>query len=303
MPRDGRVRVALGVAACLVGFAIVLAIVDRLSPEPKGPPSSSYATSPQGLAAYASVLQRSGHPVRRLRTRIADEQPPTDQTLVVLDPDVMEPEEARAIGEWVRAGGELVAGGRGGAAWLDEVLSDPPAWKDGRGRRAAHARARRRDHRRRRGRLATGGGWRELGAGAAGDRARRRPAARHPARRPGSVALLADATPLTNAALDEADGAALGVALAGGQGRTVAFLETVHGYGVSRGFGGLPASVKWALIGLALTALLAVWAAGRRFGPPEDPDIEPPPPRVAYVDALAAALVRAKPENDKERSS
>ena len=35
----------------------------------------------------------------------------------------------------------------------------------------------------------------------------------------------------------------------------------------------------------------------------QDPDIEPPPPRVAYVDALAAALVRAKPEKDKERSS
>ena len=61
--------------------------------------------------------------------------------------------------------------------------------------------------------------------------------------------------------------------------------------------------MKWALIGLALTALVAVWAAGRRFGPPEDPDTEPPPPRVAYVDALAAALVRAKPEKDKERSS
>ena len=77
----------------------------------------------------------------------------------------------------------------------------------------------------------------------------------------------------------------------------------MHGYGVSRGFGGLPTQVKWALLGLALTALAAVWAAGRRFGPPEDPDTEPPPPRVAYVDALAAALVRAKPEEDKERSS
>ena len=42
----------------------------------------------------------------------------------------------------------------------------------------------------------------------------------------------------------QADGAALGVALAGGDGRTVAFLETVHGYGVSRGFGGLPARVQ-----------------------------------------------------------
>ena len=51
MPADGRVRLALGVVAALVGIAVVLAIIDRLSPEPKGPPSSSYATSPQGLAA------------------------------------------------------------------------------------------------------------------------------------------------------------------------------------------------------------------------------------------------------------
>ena len=153
MPRDGRVRLALGIAVCLVGFAVVLAIVDRLTPEPKGPPSSSYATTPQGLAAYASVLQRNGHPVRRLRTRIADEAPPTDQTLVVLDPDVMEPEEARAIGEWVRSGGNLVAGGTGEAAWLDEVLDDPPALGGRRRPAAAHARPRGDDHRRRRGRL------------------------------------------------------------------------------------------------------------------------------------------------------
>jgi hypothetical protein len=116
----------------------------------------------------------------------------------------------------------------------------------------------------------------------------------------GSVALLADATPLQNRALARADGAALGLALAGGAERPVAFLETVHGYGVARGFGGLPARVKWALIGLALTALVAIWAAGRRFGPSEDPETEAPPPRVAYVDALAAALVRAKPDPKEE---
>ena len=46
----------------------------------------------------------------------------------MLDPDVMEPEEARAIGDWVRAGGRLVAGGRR-AAWLDAVLDEPPRWR------------------------------------------------------------------------------------------------------------------------------------------------------------------------------
>ena len=112
--------------------------------------------------------------------------------------------------------------------------------------------------------------------------------------------LLADVSPLQNRGLGRADNAALGIDLAGGAQRPVAFLETVHGYGVSRGFGGLPANVRWAVIGLGLTALVAIWSVGRRFGPAEELETEPAPPRVAYVDALAAALVRAKPE--KERS-
>jgi hypothetical protein len=294
------VRFGLGLVACLVAFGVVLAIVNALTPEPKGPRSSSYATSPAGLAAYADVLRRFGHPVRQVRTRVAEKAPGRNETLVVLDPDVMEPEEARAIGDWVRSGGRLVAGGSGDASWLDEVLDKPPVWRPGGGERrrtlvpvaetvgVTEVRA-------------LDGGWHGLGASL--------PAIGPPAdpllvtarSGEGSVALLADAAPLQNASLDVADGAALGLALAGGPRRPVAFLETVHGYGVARGFGGLPARVKWALIGLALTALVAIWAAGRRFGPPEDPDIDAPPPRVAYVDALAAALVRAKPE--KEQSS
>ena len=71
----------------------------------------------------------------------------------------------------------------------------------------------------------------------------------------------------------------------------------MHGYGVARGFGGLPANVKWTLLGLLLTAIVAAWAAGRRFGPTEDPDIPLPPPRAEYVEAVAAALVRTKEED------
>ena len=66
--------------AALAAFVVLLEVLERLSPAPEGPRSSSYATSPQGLAAYASVLQRAGHPVRRLRTSVADDPPPTDAT-------------------------------------------------------------------------------------------------------------------------------------------------------------------------------------------------------------------------------
>jgi hypothetical protein len=301
LPADARVRFVLGLVAFLVAFGIVLAIIQALAPTPKGPRSSSYATSPAGLAAYASVLRRSGHPVRQVRTRVAEKAPRTDETLVILDPDVMEPEEARAIGAWVRSGGRLVAGGSGDASWLDEVLDDPPVWEpDGGERRrtlvpvadtAGVTEVRALD----------GGGWHELGAALPAIGPAGAPLLVTARSGDGTVALLADASPLQNAALARDDGAALGLALAGGAERPVAFLETVHGYGVARGFAGLPARVQWALFGLALTGLVAIWAAGRRFGPSEDPDTEAPPPRVAYVDALAAALVRAKP--DKERSS
>jgi hypothetical protein len=301
LPRNPRARVALALIGALVAFVVVLEVIDRLSPTPHGPRSSSYATSPAGLAAYASVLERAGHPVRRLRTAIAERRPRAGETLVVLDPDVMEPDEARAIGAWVRGGGRLVAGGAGDASWLDQVVDRVPRWGD--------------DGPARRSTLvpvaetagvetvvsADGGAWHELGGtlpvvGPAGA-----PLLVTARSGRGTVALLADSSPLQNRRLAQADGAALGLALAGGDRRPVAFLETVHGYGVARGVAGLPGRVKWVLIGLALSALVAVWAAGRRLGPPEDSDTPLPPPRVEYVDALAAALVRAKPDL-KERS-
>ena len=112
--------------------------------------------------------------------------------------------------------------------------------------------------------------------------------------------MLADAGPLSNRALD-----APTTPRSGSRWRAddapVAFLETVHGYGVSRGFGGLPANVKWTLFGLALTALVAAWAAGRRFGPTEDPDTARAPAsgvrRRARVPRSAAA-----PPDKEDRS-
>jgi hypothetical protein len=293
LPRDPRWRVGLAFAAALVVFVLVLAAIDKLAPAPHGPRSSSYATSPAGLAGYASVLERAGLRVRRQRQRVAEHPPATGETLVVLDPDVVEPKEARAIGAWVRSGGRLVAGGARDASWLDEVLSHPPVWDQSEPGRAdvlvpvpetAGVRGVR---------TAAGGGWHELGGALPVVGPPKAPLVVVARSGRGTIVLLADASPLQNRLLASADNAALGLALAGG--RPVAFLETVHGYGVTRGFGGLPLQVRWALIGLALAALVALWSAGRRLGPPEDPERPLPPPRSEYVDALAAALVRAMP--------
>ena len=270
----------------LAGFIALLIAIDRLSPTPEGPPSSSYATSPRGAAAYASLLDQAGVPVRRLRTPIADRAPRDGETLVILDPQVLEPSEADAIRAWVEGGGRLVAGSSNEPAWLDQLLDEPPVWeaadrptstplvpltgvKEVEGRRGAM--------------LDELGGLLPM---------LDPPLAATTRLGAGELIVLANTWPLSNQGLDEADNAAFALALAAGA--PVAFLETVHGYGVSRGLAGLPTAVKWTLLGLLLTSLVAVWSAGRRFGPPEDPDTDPPPPRVEYVEALASALARTK---------
>ena len=125
-------------------------------------------------------------------------------------------------------------------------------------------------------------------------RARRRRglAADRAARRQGRIALLADTSPLQNRLLDEADNAALALAL-GGRG-PLTFVESVHGYGPARGLAAVPARFGWALIGLLLAALVFMFARGRRLGPPERERRELPPPRRAYVDSLAATMARGK---------
>jgi hypothetical protein len=106
----------------------------------------------------------------------------------------------------------------------------------------------------------------------------------------GRIALLADTSPLQNRLLGEADNAALALALSGRGPLT--FVESVHGYGPARGLAALPARFGWALIGLALAALVLMVARGRRLGPPEPERRDLPPPRRAYVDALAATMAR-----------
>jgi hypothetical protein len=282
------VRRWLVAAGIVVAVLAGLWVVDRLTPAPRGPRSSSYATSPPGLAAYASLLEHYGRTVTRLRRPVADAPPSRRATLVVLDPGAVGAREARAIGRWVRGGGRLVAGGAQPAPWLRAVQPDAPRWRPAPagtvtlGRRVPGVTSVR---------TAEGGAWGpRAGATLFGPNARGLLVSMRSGR--GSVWLLADASPLQNRLLGQADNAALGLVLAGR--RPVAFLETVHGYGAARGLAGLPEPVQWALAGLLLAGLLALWSAGRRLGPPEDPAQAPPPARVEYVEALAGALARTR---------
>jgi len=298
LPHSPAGRVALGLVVAVVALNALGYALEELDPPPKGPRSSSYATQPLGLQAWARVLQDAGRSVRRLREAPSERAPDPRQTLVVLDPGVLEPGDVEALVRFVERGGRLVAGGRGSEA-LAQALA---------GARRSGAGAPR-DLRvvGRVGEVPEVAGVRAVAS--AGEAAwsgvgRAVPALRGGAageallvvadRGGGRAALLADASPLQNRLLARADNAALSLGLAGEPGRPVAFLESVHGFAPSSGLAALPGRWLAALIGLGIAALVWVAAHVRRLGPAEEPDPTAVPPRGAYVAALARTLRRTR---------
>ena len=290
-----------------------------------GPRSSSYATTPTGTAALAALLERDGRRVRRLRAPLEERRPPADATVFVLDPVRLSGGEAAALARFVRDGGRLVAAGRGVERLAAELRAGAPT-AAGEAPRALRVAAPApetagvREVRASGERAWTGAGGAlpllaadgRTGAVAldAGPTSGRAPtpdgastpggASRTPVGAGGRLLLLADAGPLQNRALAEADNGALALGLAGPRGRDVAFVESIHGYKEATGLAAIPGRWALAVAGLALAALLFGFARGRRFGPPEWAERELDPPRRAYVEALAASLARTK---DRSRAA
>ena len=205
------VRILLALVAL---FAVAVVAIDRLAPTPGGPEGSSYATAAEGAAAYAELLRRDGRAVRRVREPLAEAAPDPGSTLVVLDPERMERDEARAIGRFVRAGGRLVAGGAL-VRWLGAVLPEAPAWAPAAPGRAtvvapvpetAGVGSVAFDE---------GGRWADLGGALPVLATPGGPVAAVARSGRGRVVLLADAEPLLNRGLPRADDAAFALAVAG----------------------------------------------------------------------------------------
>jgi hypothetical protein len=283
----------LALAAAFAALAVAAVVVNGLTPGQGGSTSSSYASAPDGLGAYAELLTRSGHPVTRLRTALANAQPlDPGRTLVMLDPETVAPSDVTALRQFVSGGGRLVAGGGSPGRWLAGLLPDPPSWSPDGSSLASPLVPAPEIAGVTRVRSAGQGSWRNahaalpvLGA-ASGSLLTVARLGR------GRVALLADTSPLQNRFLASADDAALALALAGPPGRPVEFSENVHGYGTARGLAALPTRSKWALVGLLLAAVALIAARIRRLGPPEPPARAELPPRRAHVEALALALSR-----------
>jgi hypothetical protein len=282
-------RAVVAVVAFFVALNVVAFAVTTVAPEPSGEDGSAYATQPRGAAAYAELLRRAGHDVRYVREPLDEARLDPAATIVVLDAPGLDGGERAALGRFVRAGGRLVSGG---AHPGNGVVTRPPSWTPGGPRRAGASLPLPETSAVRSVASAGEGSFDAPGSALlalGGDRALLAIAQSGS----GRALLLADASPLQNRLLGEADNAALGLALAGSRGRPVAFVESIHGFGEQTGLAALPARWRFALVLLGLAALLWMASRGRRLGPPEDSGGEPPPARREHVEALALALKRS----------
>ncbi|MDX6676609.1 MAG: hypothetical protein QOE31_661 [Solirubrobacteraceae bacterium] len=289
LPRSPGARAAVAVVAFFVVLNVVVLAVTTFAPEPGGEVGSAYATQPRGAAAYAELLRRAGHRVTYVRKQLdaADLDPAA--TIVVLDAPDLQGAERAALARFVREGGRLVAGG---ADPGEGVVQRPPRWSSSGPRRASPSLPLPETSAVRSVASAGDGGFDEPGETLLALGGRRALLA-IAASGNGRALLLADASPLQNRLLAQADNAALGLALAGPPRRPVAFVESIHGFGEQTGLAALPARWRMALIFAGIAALLWMASRGRRLGPPEDTGGEPPPARREHVEALALALKRS----------
>lgn len=289
-------RGVVGAVVLVVGLNLLVAGVTLATggSGPGGPISSSYATGGDGLAAFAELLARHGHPVERLRVSLDRAGLGAGVTLVLADPDHVTQAERRALRAFLDAGGRLLAAGSSAAPVLAGLLGDDLEWDDTEVRVAhplvpvpeiagvATVEA------------GGAGAWSEAGrtlpvlGGTAGVLATVASVG------PGRVVALADASPLQNRLLARADNAALALALVGDADSPVLFAEAQHGYGRGTGLAAVPARWRWAVAGGLLATLVWMWSRSRRLGPPDQVQRSQPPPRRAYVEAMAAALARTR---------
>jgi uncharacterized protein DUF4350 len=290
LPESRQTRLLIGIVGVIVGLNLLAIVVDALIPSPEGPRSSSFATAPEGLAAWKELAERSDHEVTVVRERLSDDALPETGTVVMLDPEHFSRSEARTLLRFAERGGRVIAGGVSPGSWID-VLGGVD-WDSGGGEDALVVVPAAETGAARRLRTAGEGHWAGVrGAlpvisGSAGPVVALRRAGR------GRIALVADPSPLQNRLLGEGDNAALALALVGDG--PLVFLEEPHGYGEATGLAALPDRFQWALILLCLAAVVLIAARWPRLGPAE-PEEEPLfPPRRAYVDALAATLARTR---------
>ena len=289
-------RIALGIAAAAVAALLVLGALNAEPSGERGVSSGTTAadTGPRGLSGWAALLGIAGHDVERVEAAPGGAELDPDATAVLIDPFALSEGDSQALGSFVADGGRLVIGGTLQAETIDEIagigtgewIAGGPATAtplvlapetvgveavsgagDGRFEDAGEALPA----------LGQEGAFTLLLA----------------SHGEGRIAILADPSPLRNAALAEADNARLALALAGEAGRPVSFLERVRAR-PGEGLGALPSDWLWAFGGMLLAGLALIAARARRLSPPQEDPMRAAPPRRLYLDAMAASLTRTR---------
>ena len=287
----GRIRRPRAVLAGTAVLAVVaLVVVGNVSGEEAPERHITRVTDASGLRAYAELL-RSYDAEVRVRTGSGDFAP--DRTIVVLEPRTLDAEAVDAVTRFVDRGGRLVVIG-GDTSLSGRLLERPPVAfgppadelrvvapvPESSGVATVAAAG------------ATFAGTGEALPVIAADDGTMLAVAD---RGRGRVVLLASADPLRNGNLATADHAALGLAVVGGPGRDVTFLERGA---PARGLAAIPTKWKWTLGLLLAASLVLVLAQGRRMGPPDRPARALAPPRRGYVESMGRLIGRARRPDD-----
>jgi hypothetical protein len=282
-------------------------------PPQKGPEGSSFGTVGGGVAALADLAKSYNYPYARRLTSLDDAsrfgKHPLDpkSVLVILDTTVSS-DAAANIDAFVSSGGRLVASIDSTSHWTASIVGVAKAFTrettDGKPTNAGAALATNTSI----GTLTVAGGsgfdaalFPELPAGKVSAVANRndKPIAVQAPIGDGVVILLADASMLTNQLLGETDNAAFALELLGNGTRPIVFAEEPHGFGASLTPTGLPANVRWFLIGLIVAALLWMITRSKRNGPPELAHRELAPARSVYLLSLVASIDRSEKKSQR----
>lgn len=275
----------------ILGVVLLLQLVTASTGDVEGssaPDGSSFSTGPGGHKALRLLLEANGFATETARIEYAEVPPDPTATVLVIGGSRLSSPDQRALSDFVAAGGRLLAVGID----VGEVIGEEPTASrsadtthtvlipyPGFGSITEYA-------------VPSGIVWDATGPVAPIGGADRDTSVGTIGAGAGEVWTVSDASILANEALDRLDNAALALALAGDPARTVVFTEYTHGYGPATGIASLPTRWQAALWLGAIAGVVWMFSRGRRLGPPERRVRRLAPPRVAYVDALAASLTR-----------
>lgn len=283
-------RVALVVALIVAGNLLIIILGRWLDPQTAGPFGSSFVTTEEGVGAWHDLLSELGRDTTRSRRPIAEASAPPDSTIVLVDPtEGLDAGYAGALVAHAEAGGRVVLVGVANVARLFDLDLDLTSTTAGvepvvgtltSGVSELRPRS---DTRYSVGAL-------EVIVGEPGAALVVRAI-----RGEGDLIVVSDPWLFSNVRIGDADNAVLAVRLTGGGG--VVFDEYVHGFGLDQGVTGLTETVVTFTVVGVVAALLAMWAIGKRLGPPEQRARALPPSRSDYLDAIGRSLEKASDDD------